>query len=418
MRFLFGFLSAILLVGAVHSQDRFALVIANGDYKNIPKLASAANDALGISGSLTRLGFKVDLVKDASLVEMEKAVERLRINLSKSSKSWGFFYYAGQGVQDHGKNFLVPVDADIGVEPLLKDRALPVQSVLDSVDVAGNTLNVVVLDACRVNPFGWSDRSTTGLAELGGQTQGTLVGYSAAANAAVVEAPNHGFAQELEQNLRIPGMDIRQVLDWTAANIKSGTGGLQVPAVYGQLARKFFLAGTGNGDTPAGLVTHTPTSRQRIGTVGPGGGLIFYNKGAVSDGWQYLEAAPETLKPVRWFNGKDGVATHATDTAIGTGASNTAKIIATLGPGTYAASVCAAYSGGGRHDWFLPSKEELDALLTVLKVQRVYGSLDDFYFWSSSERSPSEAWAQESHKNHQVYNLKGFPHLIRPIRRF
>ena len=87
---------------------------------------------------------------------MDEAVVRLKNRLSASSDSYGFFFYAGHGVQSGGENFLIPVEANIPSENALKSRAVSVQMVLDELNDARNSLNVVVLDACRDNPFGWN----------------------------------------------------------------------------------------------------------------------------------------------------------------------------------------------------------------------------------------------------------------------
>jgi len=164
--------------------------------------------------------------------------------------------------------------------------------------------------------------------------------------------------------------------------------------------------------------TPAPAS-DRIGTTGPGGGIIFFDKGNSEDGWQFLEAAPADLPEAAWFNGKDGVETGATGTAIGTGKENTAQIIAALGPGSYAAAACRAFGGGGLQDWFLPSKDEMDKMFQVLKDKPGVGFASRFYYyWSSTERNSIESWVENLKDSGEYPNLKGFKHLVRPIREF
>jgi hypothetical protein len=103
----------------------------------------------------------------------------------------------------------------------------------------------------------------------------------------------------------------------------------------------------------------------RIGNNGPAGGIVFYDKGSYSDGWRYLEAAPSDQSTgIEWGNGSNF--NIATAKAIGTGKTNTAAIIAAQGSGTYAATLCKNLSIGGFSDWFLPSKDELNLMLTNL----------------------------------------------------
>jgi hypothetical protein len=135
----------------------------------------------------------------------------------------------------------------------------------------------------------------------------------------------------------------------------------------------------------------------KIGDRGSAGGWIFYDKGNYSDGWRYLESAPEDLSDkIQWYNGEHeetGVTTGATGTAIGTGKLNTQKIIAVQGKGKYAAKICADYRGGNKSDWFLPSKDELDQMYKVLHRVGVGGFVEGHY-WSSSENGAFNAWDQ------------------------
>jgi uncharacterized caspase-like protein len=108
-----------------------------------------------VAAALTELGFNVDKVLDSDLTTMENAIMLLKNRLSVSKNTYGFFFYAGHGVQSNGVNYLVPVNANIPSEGFLRERALSVQAMLSELNDAGNELNVVVLDACRDNPFAW-----------------------------------------------------------------------------------------------------------------------------------------------------------------------------------------------------------------------------------------------------------------------
>ena len=129
--------------------------------------------------------------------------------------------------------------------------------------------------------------------------------------------------------------------------------------------------------------------------VGPAGGWIFYDKGSYSDGWRYLEAAPNDQSTgVRWSNGSK-ITTGADETAIGTGKTNTTNIVEVQGAGTYAAILCKdlkiANEGILFSDWFLPSKDELNQM-NIHKA--LLGSFGNGYLWSSSEYTSGTAWCQ------------------------
>jgi len=133
-----------------------------------------------------------------------------------------------------------------------------------------------------------------------------------------------------------------------------------------------------------------------IGKKGPAGGIIFYDKGSYSDGWQYLEAAPVSTEWTGKLWGSDGTLIGATGTGIGTGQSNTTKISTWLNSHSEtdcAAQLCDALVYGGYSDWFLPSKDELILMHTKLYLEGV-GGFDGGAYWSSSELYAGTAWGQ------------------------
>jgi hypothetical protein len=136
--------------------------------------------------------------------------------------------------------------------------------------------------------------------------------------------------------------------------------------------------GDGNGD--GGYV---------IGDAGPAGGIIFYVKTSASDGWQYLEAAPSDISGMKEWSStgyENTLITDAQGMAIGTGKSNTVAIL-TVDPDAPAAKACADYSSNGYSDWFLPSKDELNAMY---HQKTVIGNFEPDFYWSSSELNSSE----------------------------
>ena len=159
----------LLSVSALYAQQKFALVIGNGNYTGISRLNNPVNDANDMEAALRELGFTVDKVLDGNLDQMENAVARLKDRLSVSKDSYGFFFYAGHGVQSGGVNYLIPVGENISGENYLRSRAVSVQTMMDELNDAGNALNIVVLDACRDNPFSWARSSSRGLTVLSNQ---------------------------------------------------------------------------------------------------------------------------------------------------------------------------------------------------------------------------------------------------------
>jgi len=162
-----------------------------------------------------------------------------------------------------------------------------------------------------------------------------------------------------------------------------------------------------------------------IGGTGPAGGLIFYVKeDGYSDGWRYLEAAPRDWSPsVEWGCSMPGTEISGADgIAVGTGKQNTIDIEAECThPGT-AAYICANLPWGGKDDWFLPSKDELNLMYINLKVSGL-GSFSGYspYYWSSSEYSKypaGNAWLQYFGNGGQLGNDKNDTYLVRAVRAF
>ena len=166
----------------IFAQQKYALVIGNSNYTGISRLNNPVNDANDMEGALRDLGFTVEKVLNGTLEQMETAVLNLQRRLGGSRNTYGFFFYAGHGVQSNGENYLIPVIADnIRSEAQLRNRAVSLQFVLDSLSEAGNELNMVVLDACRDNPFGWARSGSRGLSVVSHAPAGTVVMYAAGA---------------------------------------------------------------------------------------------------------------------------------------------------------------------------------------------------------------------------------------------
>ena len=217
-------------------ERRVALVIGNGDYQAATKLINPINDAADIGEVLAGLGFDVEVRIDADLDMMEKAVLRFGNKLAGSTDSVGFFYYAGHGVQSNGENYFIPVDARLSAESMLRTRAIPLQFVLDSIGEAGNKLNIIVLDACRDNPFSWARSSARGLAVVGIQPAASIVVYSTSAGKVAQDGTgrNGTFTEELLRHLPTPGLDIMEVLRRTGQDVQAKTASAQIPAIYSQ----------------------------------------------------------------------------------------------------------------------------------------------------------------------------------------
>jgi len=240
---LFFSLSAALSAQQNSAPPKYALVIGNGAYTNLGSLTNPVNDASDISAVLLSLGFTVDKIVNGDLDQMENAVIRLKNRLSTSEDAYGFFFYAGHGVQSGGENYLIPVDANIPDENFLRNRAVSVQAVLDELNDARNSLNVVVLDACRDNPFGWARSANRGLAIITRQPADSIIVYSTSAGQTASDGTGRNglFTSQLLNNLRDPSLEVAEVFKRTGADVSSVSNRRQVPAVYNQFFGTAYL---------------------------------------------------------------------------------------------------------------------------------------------------------------------------------
>ncbi len=229
------------------SQTRLALVIGNGSYKNAKPLRNPPSDARATAAAIRELGFEVIIGVDKSQREMKQLIrdfgQRLRTN-----GGVGVFYFAGHGVQAKGHNYLIPIEADIQTESDLEDQAVDINYLLSLMDEAQNSLNVVILDACRNNPFVRSFRSTQGgLAQVKAPT-GTLIAYATAPDSIAGDGvgTNSPYTEELLKQMRTPGVLIETMFRRVTEQVSSRTGGQQEPWFSANIKGDFYFRGAAN----------------------------------------------------------------------------------------------------------------------------------------------------------------------------
>ncbi len=228
------------------AEQRIALVIGNSAYSSGP-LKNPVNDATDIAAALQRLGFQVILKKNANLETMEGVIEDFGNRLKRGGV--GLFYYAGHGVQVNGINYLIPVNAKINKESDVRYKAVDVGRILDEMANANNGMNIVLLDACRDNPFGKSFRSASrGLAIVSNSPSGSFISYSTSPGqvASDGEGKNSPYTRALLENISQPGLTINKVFMNVRSKVKKETG--QVPWELSSLEGDFYFR-TGSAKT-------------------------------------------------------------------------------------------------------------------------------------------------------------------------
>lgn len=209
-------------------ERRIALVIGNSAYKDAP-LRNPANDARAIAEALSATGFSVTILEDATQLTMRRAMRGFGNALSKATV--GLFYYAGHGMQVKGANYLLPVNADIEHEDEVQDQAVDANLVLSKMDSAQNSLNIMILDACRNNPFARSFRSAAkGLAQMDAPS-GTLISFATAPGSVASDGAgkNGLYTEHLLQAMHTPGLPIEHVFKQVRIGVTRATKNQQIP---------------------------------------------------------------------------------------------------------------------------------------------------------------------------------------------
>ncbi len=228
-------------------QQRIALVIGNGDYQEDP-LSNPVNDATDVAKALEELGFEVILLKNLKWQAMDEAIE----NFSKQLRQGGVgvFYYAGHGVQVNGENYLIPIDARLKRERHVRREAIPLGDVLGFMEEAENQVNIVIIDACRDNPFYRRWRSTRGstsvrgLSEVDLPPQGTIIAFATGPGEFAEDGEgkrNSPFTSNLLKHIKTPNLEVARMFRQVRAEVLQETDSQQRPWYRESLVGSFFF---------------------------------------------------------------------------------------------------------------------------------------------------------------------------------
>lgn len=238
---------ALAVAAVAAAEPRVALVMGNGSYAVAP-LANPVADARLMSRTLRDLGFQVVEVIDADQRGMKRAILDFGDRLERAGEdAVGLFFFAGHGIQVNGVNYLVPLEAAIRREKDVDVEAVSANWVLGQMEFAGNRMNLVILDACRNNPFARSFRSATrGLARMDAP-RGSLVAYSTAPGdvAADGKGANSPYVTALARAMQMPGTAVEQMFKGVRRQVMAATNELQVPWEASSLTGEFYFNPSG-----------------------------------------------------------------------------------------------------------------------------------------------------------------------------
>jgi len=233
-----------LVPGVVLAEPRIALIVGNGDYTSVTTLDNPVSDARLMARSIEDTGFSVTLLTDADQAALNQAIAKFGRDLRAAGpEATGLFYYAGHGVQSFGSNYLLPTDAALTDAADLGLVGVPADAVLRQMASARNKTNIVILDACRNNPFvAIPDMGDNGLAEMNAPT-GTFLAYSTAPGAVALDGieGNSPFTAALAEAIATTGVPIEQVFKQVRVKVLDLTKGRQTPWDTSSLTAQFVF---------------------------------------------------------------------------------------------------------------------------------------------------------------------------------
>jgi formylglycine-generating enzyme required for sulfatase activity len=265
----------------VLAAKRTALVIGNSNYAASP-LANPVNDATDMARALRQIGFDVIIEINADERTIKKSIDLFFTRLKQSQI--GLFYFAGHGMQIGGHNYLIPVNADISTASDVEYESVDAGRVLGKMETAGNRLNIVILDACRDNPFKRSFRTgSQGLAQMDAP-KGSIIAYATSPGGVAADGSGRNgiYTKYLLQNIGRPGLTIQEFFNEAGRSVMEETNDKQIPWVSSTPVPRVFLAGGMPGDQdlqpvrpqPAQPSPTIPDKAQLYVVTDPGGGEV------------------------------------------------------------------------------------------------------------------------------------------------
>jgi len=242
-RLMLFFLLVLGTLQAVAQEKKLALIVGNSTYVDGAALRNPTNDARAMDQALQALGFETIIAGNLSLSQFKKAIDDFGMRLH--GYDVGLFYYAGHGIQFKGRNYLIPIDADLKIAQQVEYDCVAADRVLAFMESAKASVNLLILDACRNNPFerSWS-RSTdgNGLAFMNAPS-GSLIAYATSpGNVASDGAGENGmYTSALLNHIGTSGITVEQVFKRVRMEVEEKTGKSQTPWESTSLKGDFYF---------------------------------------------------------------------------------------------------------------------------------------------------------------------------------
>jgi len=256
------FICSIFTPVSANRDSRYALVIGNSDYQYASKLRNPENDSADIAKTLINLNFKTVLIQNATKNIITKSIENFLLQL-KENGGVGLFYYAGHGVQFQGNNYLVPIETNVGTEIEIQNQSYNIASLLSGMRSIKSVTNIIILDACRNNPFknmgktgtrsvgSGKNRSLvrvtvpkfdTGLSKLDAPAN-TLIAFATAPGRVALDGNgrNSPYTAKLLESMKRRGLTIGEVFRQVRSSVMKQSKGNQIPWESSSLINDFYF---------------------------------------------------------------------------------------------------------------------------------------------------------------------------------
>lgn len=324
--------ACLVLVSPAHAAKRVALVIGNDTYENVPPLQKAVNDAEAMSKELAKLGFDVVSAENVGRRAMSRALVELENKIGSGDTA--LIYFAGHGFAVDGANYLLPVDVPVagpGEEGLVRDASFAASGLSDRLQEKGAATVILVLDACRDNPFALKGKRgiglTRGLSRMD-PAEGTFVLFSAGQGQSALDRlseadanPNSVFTRTLLADMDEPGLSMVQIAKRTQSKVRelaAKVDHVQVPAYYDQIIGELYLAPEGAAaakgavDTlkEGGGASVLPEPEQKVAAL-PASPQPLASFTRSNSGWMVNVSLPEAATQFGYRIGEKGAFTDA-----------------------------------------------------------------------------------------------------------
>jgi hypothetical protein len=282
------FLLLLVLPGEVKAEPRIALVIGNGAYEAKARLYTPANDARLTADTLRSLDFEIyggQAQVNISEKKMRRLIHRFSEELGRRAKPVGLFYYSGHGMQVGGRNYMIPIDADIRDEVDVESEGVSIDvDVLGRMNLARTKINIIILDACRNNPFEKRIKAlggTKGLSDMRPE-QGSVIAFAAEPGEIAYESEGQysHFTEVLAGEMKVKGIDILKMFQRVRIEVNRRTNGEQTPVERNVLFEDFFFNPLHEDEKTKSEI---PKKDTQVREIGRDGRFIAYENGLVKD---------------------------------------------------------------------------------------------------------------------------------------